>query len=154
MVGLLAAVLAQGAQAAPMRESPRIDVGVGLDVGLITPGLKGRVLRVAPSGFVAGIDVDVGSLFLLNAATASVVLGHELELRGNHRLRPYGRIGGGMFVQLSTMQRGYYGPQGLVGAGLEWRPGRHFGLGLEGHASVLPNGAVLPNLWLTPTFYF
>lgn len=110
-------------------ERDPVDIGLGLALGLTTGG-KIRVLGTFDSGFVAGVDLDAGTVIFVSDATASAIVGWSFN-PGGHIIRPYLTVGGGsgvifalIAIAEATVLRG--------GAGLEWKPARWFGLGLEG----------------------
>ncbi len=131
-----------------------IDMGVGLNLGFV-PGGKARILATLPSGAVVGVDVDAGTLLFITEASISAIFGWSFEV-GQHVIRPYVTVGGGgalLFAILAAAAA----PTVHTGVGVEWKPARWFGLGIEGGVSLLvgeeANG-LLPYARLTAMFYF
>lgn len=113
-----------------------IDLGIGLNVGL-TSGGKARLIATIDSGFVVGVDVEVGTIIFLSEKTASAILGYSWQ-KGRNLVRPYITLGGGtgsIFAILAIAQ----GPIFHGGAGIEWKRTKWFGIGLEGGLNVLSN---------------
>jgi len=139
-------------EGAPRLALPRTDLGVGLNVGLLLPGFKARLIHVTRPGLTIGLDADLGSVVLLTSVTASAVVGYDARLGERQRGRVYGRIGGGNLIVLSS-EGGYNSGALNLGGGAEWRPGRWFGLGLEGgalrsHPDTVPYGQLTLMLYL------
>src|SRR5690606_11138488 len=70
-----------------------LDLGLGLNIGITTGG-KARLLATLESGFVVGVDVEIGTVIFLSDITASAIFGWSFEA-GKHVIRPYATIGGG-----------------------------------------------------------
>jgi hypothetical protein len=155
LVPLLATALASAQQmptytANEVRRAPPdvFDVGVGLDMGML-PGLKIRVAGTSGRLFL-GADLDVGSLLIINDLTVSGIMGGSYEVGARQVIRPYGTLGTGYAVGIF----GVAGPVLHGGLGVEWKPGRAFGLGVEGGAtSIMGEGGGYPYARLTTTVY-
>lgn len=107
-----------------------IDVGFGIKIGF-TFGLKVRGLATLGPGLVLGVDLDAGTSIFLSEATASVILGWSFDV-GSHVIRPYAAVGGGVGYYLIIPNIFYEGPVvRVVLPGVEWKPRRRFGSGLE-----------------------
>ncbi|MGK5086174.1 hypothetical protein WDW86_01335 [Bdellovibrionota bacterium FG-2] len=111
-----------------------VDMGIGINLGLTTGG-KARLLATVGPGLVVGVDLDIGTVIFLSEMTASAILGWSFEM-GRQAIRPYVTLGagrGGVFALLAAAS----GSITHTGIGLEWKPARWFGLGLEGGMNVM-----------------
>lgn len=132
-----------------------LDVGVGLNLGF-TSGGKVRVLATLGPGLVVGVDLDAGTVLFFSDLSLSGVLGWSFEA-GRHIIRPYVLAGAAVLSPSNSLQ----GPVGAVhaGFGIEWKPARWVGLGLEAGLNIIPpqgtgDGGGLPWARLCLTFYF
>ena len=111
-----------------------IDMGLGINLGLTTGG-KIRVLGILDNGFMAGVDLDLGTVIFITDATVSGIVGWEFRA-GRHALRPYLTLGYGEAAIFAL----FAAAEGKVfhgGLGFEWKPARWFGLGIEGGVNVV-----------------
>jgi hypothetical protein len=106
-----------------------IDLGLGLNIGLTTGG-KARLLVTLDNGIVAGVDLDIGTILFVTEATASGIFGYSFQA-GKHVIRPYLTLGVGSAVVWAIFAADNASLL-HAGAGVEWKPARWFGLGLEG----------------------
>jgi len=131
-----------------------IDIGVGVNIG-ITTGAKVRVIGRLANGLTAGVDLDAGTLIFVSDATVSGILGWSFDISGD-LIRPYFTVGVGgtaIFALFDIVE----GAILHVGAGVEWKPAKWVGIGIEGGenmASFGDTGGVYPYVRLTTMFYF
>jgi hypothetical protein len=112
----------------------RIDMGVGLNIGLTTGG-KARLIATLEPGVVVGVDLDIGTIIFISELTASGILGWSFQ-PGNHVIRPYVTAGAGQGILFAILVAAA-GPVSHLGGGIEWKPARWLGLGLEGGVNTM-----------------
>jgi hypothetical protein len=152
LVALFATTLAAAHEVPSLPEADPYDLGVGLDLGLL-PGLKFRATGMVGHHTFIGLDADFTTVILINDVKASVLAGGSWSA-GRGLVRSYAALGVGEIV-VAPLEP-WSSPLVSVGAGVEWKPGPAFGLGLEAGEDVFlhPEGMRgIPYGRLTTTLY-